>query len=124
MYYSNGGAARAVGAEARGAGTPASDGLFLGGFQKELFLFSCLSPATPVFPLLDIATVMVKGKAVLPAIVLVTIIAEEGEIDPFPADCTVGIERGGFLLLLKFREEPPDFPKDGHYRVSTRGKGD
>lgn len=87
------------------------------------FLFSYLSPATTVLPLLDIAAVMIERKAVLTAIVLVTIVAEEGEIDAFPTDCTVGIERG-FLLLKKFREEPPDFPKDGHYRVSTMVKGD
>jgi hypothetical protein len=53
-----------------------------------------------LFPFLNIFTLMIERKPVPVAIVLVTIFAEEREIDPLPANRT-GLVHGVLLLLCE-----------------------
>ena len=61
---------------------------------------------------------MVEGKPVLSAIIVMTIVAEEGKIYPFPTYGAIGIEWGLLFFCKKFREELPDFLKYCHCRFS------
>jgi hypothetical protein len=57
---------------------------------------------------------MIEGKPVLSAIIVMTIVAEEGKIDPFPTYRAIGVERGLLFFCKKIREEFPEPFKNCH----------